>query len=92
MDGSSYSWKGLYSLRIFNGGSVHRADIKPIIAKGDIFARLADERFFRECLTVLNGAVTWDVTETRDATQCIDLGPCTMHTDSSIVANPLQTA
>ena len=27
----------------FNDGSVRRADIKPIIAKGGIFARLADE-------------------------------------------------
>ena len=76
----------------FNDGSVRRADIKPIIAKGGIFARLADERFFRERLTVMNGAVAWDVTGIRDATQCIDLDPCTMHADSPIVADPLQTA
>ena len=36
----------------FNDGSVRRADIKPIIAKGGIFTPLADEQFFRERLTV----------------------------------------
>ena len=75
----------------FNDGSVRRADIKPIIAKGGIFTPLADERFFRERLTVMNGAVAWDVTGTRDVRQCIDLDPCAMHTNSPIVADPLQT-
>ena len=74
----------------FNDGSVRRADIKPIIAKGGIFTPLADERFFRERLTVINGAVAWDVTGTRDATQCIDLDPCAMHANSPVVADPLQ--
>ena len=76
----------------FNDGSVRRADIKPIIAKGGIFTPLADERFFRERLTVVNGAVAWDVTGTRDAMQCIDLDPCAMHVNSPVVAIPLQTA
>ena len=34
----------------FSDGSVRKADIKPIIAKGGIFTPLADERFFRERL------------------------------------------
>lgn len=75
----------------FNDGSVRKADIKSIIAKGDIFARLADECLFRECLTVMNGVVAWDVTGTRDAVQCIDLAPCTMYADSPVVTDPLQT-
>ena len=75
----------------FNDGSVRRADIKPIIAKGGIFTPLADERFFRERLTVMNGAVAWDVTGTRDVRQCIDIDPCTMYANSPVVADPLQT-
>ena len=75
----------------FNDGSVRRADIKPIITKGGIFTPLADERFFRERLTVMNGAVAWAVTGIRDVTQCIDLDPCGMHANSPVVANPLQT-
>ena len=39
----------------FNDVSVRRADIKLIIAKGGIFTSLADDRFFRERLTVMNG-------------------------------------
>ena len=76
----------------FSDGSVRRADIKPVIVKGGIFTRLADERFFCERLTVMNGTVAWDVTGTRAVMQCIDLDPCTMHADSPIVAAPLQTA
>ena len=76
----------------FSDGSVRKVDMKPIIAKGGVFSRLADERFFRERLTVMNGAVAWDVTGTRDETQCIDFDPCVMHENSPIVADPLQIA
>ena len=73
----------------FNDGSVRKADIKPLIAQGGVFAALSDETFFRERLTVINGAAAWDVTGTRDATRCIDLDPCAMYEHSPIVANPL---
>ena len=76
----------------FSDGSVRLADIKPYIARGGVFAPLADEAFFRERLTVMNGAVAWDVTGTRDETQCIDLDPCVMYERSPIVADPLQIA
>lgn len=76
----------------FSDGSVRRADMKPYIEKGGIFARLADDAFFRERLTVMNGAVAWDITGTRDATQCIDFDPCVMHEKSPIVADPMRSA
>lgn len=74
----------------FNDGSVRRADIKPLIAQGGIFSALADETFFRERVTVINGAVAWDVTGTRDATRCIDLDPCAMYEYSPVVRDPLE--
>ena len=55
----------------FNDGSVRLADIKPMIAKGGVFAPLADETFFRERLTVMNGAVAWDIAGNRDNIQGI---------------------
>ena len=76
----------------FNDGSVRRADMKPHIAKGGVFARLGDPAFFRDRLTVMNGAVAWDTTGTRDASQCIDFDPCVMHENSPIVADPLRRA
>ena len=76
----------------FSDGSVRKADMKPYIAKGGVFARLGDEGFFRDRLTVMNGAVAWDVTGTRDETQCIDFDPCVMYENSPIVTDPLQIA
>ena len=65
----------------FSDGSIRQTDMKPF-----------DETFFRERLTVMNGAVAWDVTGNRDATQCIDFDPCVMHEKSPIVADPLRSA
>ena len=76
----------------FSDGSVRKADIKPYIAKGGVFEQLSDESFFRNRLTVMNGAVAWDVTGTRDVTQCIDIDPCVMYEKSPIVVDPLRSA
>ena len=54
----------------FSDGSIRQADIKPLISKGGVFSPLQDEAFFREKLTVMNHAVAWDMTGTRDATKC----------------------
>ena len=74
----------------FNDGSVRLADIKPMIAKGGVFAPLADETFFRERLTVMNGAVAWDIAGNRDNTRCVDLDPWVMHRESPKVPDPLE--
>ena len=73
----------------FNDGSVRKADIKPLIEQGGVFSALADETFFRERLTVINGAAAWDVTGTRDAARCVDLDPCAMYEHSPVVKDPL---
>ena len=74
----------------FNDGSVRLADIEPFIQKGGVFSPLQDDDFFRDRLTVMNGAVAWDVTGTRDETRCIDLDPCQMFETSPIVVDPLE--
>ena len=76
----------------FNDGTVRRADIKPLIAKGGVFAPLADETFFRQRLTVMNGAAAWDVAGNRDATKCVDLDPQTLYEQSPVVRDPLADA
>ena len=76
----------------FNDGTVRRADIKPLIAQGGVFAPLADEKFFREKLTVLNGAVAWDVAGNYDAEHCVDLDPLVMYQNSPVVKDPLEGA
>ena len=74
----------------FTDGSVRLADIGPLIAGGGVFAQLADEGFFRDRLTVMNGAVAWDVSGTRDPTTCIDLDPLEMYRTARRVPDPLR--
>ena len=49
----------------FSDGTVKLADAKPLIAKGGVFAQLADPDFFRERLTVMDGAVVCSSTHIR---------------------------
>lgn len=73
----------------FSDGSVHEFDAAPLVARGGVFAPLADDAFFRDRLTVMNDAVAWDVTGDRDATKCIDLDPFTTYEESKVVNDPL---
>ena len=73
----------------FSDGSVRLTDVSHLIVPGTVFDALKDERFFRERLTVINGAVAWDVSGDRDATTCIDLDPFNMYETSAIVRDPL---
>ena len=74
----------------FSDGTVRLVDVKPLIESGGVFGRLADESFFNEALTVMNGTVAWDVTGTRDETKCIDLDPCTIYKTAVVVPDPLR--
>lgn len=74
----------------FSDGTVRLADVKPLIARGGVFTTLADKDFFVTRLTVMNGAVAWDVAGTYDARACIDLDPVQMYETSPVVADPLE--
>lgn len=74
----------------FTDGSIHLFDVAPLIEVGGVFARLEDEGFFRERLTVLNGTVAWDVSGSFDPTSCIDIDPFTVYGGES-VRDPLET-
>ena len=76
----------------FSDGSVRLADIKPLIAQGGVFSQLADPVLFRDRLTVMNHAVAWDLTGSRDSRACIDLDPVQMYESARKVADPLADA
>ena len=73
----------------YSDGSVHLVDIKPLIEQGGVFSQLANKDFFVDRLTVMNGAVAWDVAGNRDETACIDLDPWKMYETSERVDDPL---
>ena len=73
----------------FSDGSVHLADVGQLVERGGVFNLLKEGDFFRDRLTVMNGAVAWDVTGTRDETKCIDLDPYEMYDHCPKVSDPL---
>ena len=72
-----------------NDGAVRLVDVKPLIARGGVFAPLADADFFRSRLTILNETVSWDLTGDRDPAACVDLDPDQIFMDAPIVSDPL---
>ena len=75
-----------------NDGAVRQVDVKPMIARGGVFAPLADPVTFQSCLTVLNDAPAWDLSGARDPAACIDLDPCQIFDTAPIVDDPLREA
>ena len=74
----------------FDDGTVRLYNIKDQIEFESVFAPLKDDAFFREHLTVINGAVAWDVTGDRDEYKCIDLDPIVIYRTAKIVPDPLE--
>lgn len=75
----------------FSDGAIRQFDVAPLIKDGTVFQKLADDSFFREAITVLNGTVAWDVSGHFDPTTCIDLDPFTLY-DGQPIADPLAEA
>ena len=58
-----------------NDGNMRLFDVKPLIKKGGVFSKIADEKIFKEKLTVLNSTIAWDIGGNRDEHKCIDIDP-----------------
>jgi hypothetical protein len=75
----------------FTDGQIKHYDMKPLIAKGGVFAQLQDDQFFTERLTVLNGTIAWDLSGHYDPRNCIDIDPFEVY-EASSVCDPLTDA
>lgn len=74
----------------FLDGAIRLLDAKPLLKQGGVFTPLCDEAVFRNCLTVMNGTVAWDLDGTRDLSACIDLDPCALYDDCPSALDPLR--
>ena len=72
----------------FSNGQIKQYDMSPYIARGGVFAPLADADFFVQRLTVLNDTVAWDVSGHYDPKSCIDIDPFEVYAAVS-VSDPL---
>lgn len=73
----------------FSDGKKTMLDMASAIAAGGVFSKLSDDAFFRDALTVLNGAVAWDVSGVYDPTTCIDIDPFAAY-EAERVVDPLE--
>ncbi len=62
----------------FCDGKTVLYDVKPKLNHG-IFAQLKDLPFFMERCTIMNNTLAWDLSGTRDETNCIDIDPDTLY-------------
>jgi hypothetical protein len=76
----------------FLDGTIRLLDAKPLLKMGGVFAPLRDEEVFRNCLTVMNDTVAWDLDGTRNPCTCIDLDPCALYESCPAVPDPLREA
>ena len=56
----------------FTNGEVRRYDISRAVARGGVFAPLADEETVKRAVTVYNGCLAFDLTGKRDPYEIID--------------------
>jgi hypothetical protein len=59
----------------FADGAITRYDAAPLIHAGSAFEALSDPEVFRSALTVLDGAVAWDLGGSKDPTRVLDIAP-----------------
>ncbi len=71
-----------------NDGAVRLVDMKPLIARGNLFEKLKNIDFFNS-VTVMNNTIAWDLSGVRDPYNCIDIDPCNIE-ECPIVADPLE--
>lgn len=74
----------------FLDGAIRLLDAKPLLKQAGVFVPLCDETVFRNCLTVMNGTVAWDLDGTRDLSTCIDLDPYALYDDCPSALDPLR--
>lgn len=71
----------------FDDGSIKLYDASEDIKRG-IFTVLQDVKKFKECCTVLNGTLAWDLEGNYDETKCLDLDPFNIYENSPEVEEP----
>ena len=67
----------------FCDGKIVLYDIRPKLERG-VFQKLKDRSFFMERCTIMNDTLAWDISGTRDESQCIDIDPDTLYSMDNI--------
>lgn len=72
----------------FDDGSIKLFDAKELITKG-IFKNLQDIKVFKECCTVLNGTLAWDLQGNFDESSCLDVDPFVLYDECIEIEEPI---
>ena len=69
----------------FTNGDIRRYDIAPAIARGGVYAPLADVEVLKNALTVFNGCLAFDLKGDRDPYSIVDFCSETVYEDGESV-------
>jgi len=76
----------------FTDGDIRRYDIASAVARGGVFAPLADESIVKKSLTVYNGTLAFDLKGDADPYEIIDFCPDTVYENSMSILPLAQSA
>lgn len=71
----------------FDDGSIKLYDASEDVKLG-VFTKLQDLNLFKNCCTVLNGTLAWDLEGNYDETKCLDIDPFNIYENSPNVEEP----
>ncbi len=66
----------------YDNGEIRVYDCSFVLSQGGIFDRLKDIEEFKRLCTIMNRTLAFDISETRDPYNCIDICPDTLYSDS----------
>ena len=75
----------------FADGKIKLYDLAPLVARGGVFAQIANVSEFCEKCTVMNGTLAWDIGGNFDVTSCLDIDPETIYLNGIAVFDPLES-
>jgi hypothetical protein len=73
----------------FDDGSIKLYDANNLIKQG-IFTPLQDIHKFKDCCTVLNGTLAWDLEGNYDESKCLDIDPFDIYDNCIEVDEPTE--
>jgi hypothetical protein len=76
----------------YENGEIRVYDCAWILAETGTFEKIKDIVVFKECCTIMNRTLAWDILGNRDLYNCIDICPDTIYEDSVRVSGDVLSA
>ncbi len=76
----------------YDNGEIKLYDCSFILEEKGIFEKIKDINEFKRLCTIMNRTLAFDISETRDPTNCIDICPDTLYQNSLVTNKDILSA